>query len=251
MALAAFLPALVYSYAKELMDELEQSFKEYQKDVNDRLKTSSAESGITPKDSIECKKHKFHTIRKDIPGFIYTIDLILTQSMILVAFSGLVGVTIYLCCINTQYWYKASFIIPALTLLYFVGLIISLLKIVSLKDQFNKHWNGWKCYTTLWGIATGILCVIIGEHSWKFYSLLRDNPSLCAQQLKELFFREGHIPLHWIVSSLTLALIIASISWLLPLIHYTPLMGRLDLVLKDITNHEKITTPASKKEEGG
>ncbi len=235
MALAAFLPALVYSYVKELVDELEQTFTEFKK-PNSK------------------KKKKFDSIKENITRFVFAIDMILTQSMILVAFSGLIGIIIYLSSFMIEYWLAFGIALIVIMFIYIGSLIWSWRKINLYQATFNLHWKGkyikdlngkskwlfgWKFYRTLWVILTGLLSTIILICAMYYTYIQQNNSFLCAEQIKDLYFKKGYVPLNIILSVLTLSLIMAAISWLIPLIHYTPLMGRLDFILDEIQTYLK------------
>ncbi len=244
MALAAFLPALMYSYVKGLVDELEQSFDEFHNN------SDSVYDDIDNKAEIN---NKYEKIKTNIPKFVYAVDLIVTQSMVLVFFSGFVGVTIYLSSLITDYWNSWGIVLIIETVLYGFFILWSYRRINTYKNNFEEHWKegivsqdngeqkwvyGWISYKRVWLGFSVVLILLIGGFSVVF--LRQNDAALCADQIKGLYLNRGSVYLNIILSVLSLALIIYAISWVMPLIHYKPLMGRLDFIMFRIKRNNKV-----------
>jgi hypothetical protein len=123
MALAAFLPALVYSYSRSLLEEL-------------------ARKGDGGKD-----------LRKKVIPFVLAMDFILTQSVFLVIYSGTSGVIIFLAV--THEWHPGEYgtaLLAAWLVYCFLTLIVSNIGIskTNKKLVFDLNWLEWKKYRLGW-----------------------------------------------------------------------------------------------------
>lgn len=120
IALAAFLPALVYTYSYNLLKE---------------VKNVTAQS------------------KNNMISFVLSLDFILTQSMFLVLVSGLAGVTIF---ISAGYQSKQGIITTGILLIvwYFLYFWITIgysnCKMKQDKEYLNKQWPAWKKYRLIW-----------------------------------------------------------------------------------------------------
>jgi len=249
MALAAFLPALVYSYVKELVDELEQSHEELDKAKEDNKKIqkdASLTDDEKEKSENKLKKieEKFNSLEDSIPRFVYVVDFIVTQSMALVIFSAFVGITIYLSSFSPEkYWLTSSI---CLFLELFVYALFSLGSYFLIntyqKTILIKYWStgkirGFECYRNIWIAFTANLVIILSRFSFDYFML--NSSALGVEDIRKLYLHQASFPLHVILGVLSLSLILYATSWLLPLISYKPLMGRVNLILTEINNKDK------------
>lgn len=268
MALAAFLPALVYSYVKELVDELEQSHEEYgtaeKRYKKYEIKYKEAEkNNDSYKNEIKTQFHeiekwfksvekKFNSVEVSIPGFVYVVDFIVTQSMALVIFSAFVGITIYFSSLWTRNWLYFGMALIMEICCYLIFLIWSYRQInMAKEDVLIRYWKtikkdvekkqekirGFEFYRNLWFIFTTILFWIIIYCAVDF--IAQHYSTLSPAQLKAFYMNQGCLPLHIILGTLSLALIVYATSWLIPLIDYRPLMGRVALILTEINKKGK------------
>jgi hypothetical protein len=199
ITIATFLPALVYSYNKDILKSLLQPNPE--KDGDKWIR---------------------------IVSFIYTNDLLLTQSMIQVVFSAFYGLLLF-----TDYTMKFNYC-PKVWLICFPAFIIlgfhwklaffwSKKKIKELFTSLEKEnkISFWKdAYSTkkIWTIIsiinlslTSIFILLV------FFFFLIFEKCQCRSHIIILF-----------ICVEAMILICLSVSWLIPLIRYNPLMSEVD-----------------------
>lgn len=243
MALASFLPALLYSYAKDFLDE-----RDGINDIN------------------AYKKYKNNAI-----GFVYSIDIILTQSIIFVLFSILYSIIVFL---GTTMKNCESFfcdkttvkIILFINFWHFIALFFSDKQMDGMfldikqynkkyktnitQDKSNKWdiirnikcqniegliiWKGGKCYLITWWWVSIIIAFLI---------------ELCACAI--LIFAKEWIYII-LLSWITFCLFSAALIWFFPLFTYRPLGNLLENIFSRETKPEnaKIGTWKLKKDDG-
>jgi hypothetical protein len=187
MALAAFLPALVYSYSKGLLEEFQ---KEHNQQGEDRL------------------------LYDNIFSFIYAVDFILTQSIFLVIFSGASGVIIYWVSTGALHAVIAGILLINSYLVYAGIIIWSIIKIERLIKnktiKIKEKWPEVGCYRFVW------LCIVTFHIlSSISLSILFIYYQRCANKV---------VWLNWIIGLTVWWLIFAATIWIIPIIQYSPLM---------------------------
>jgi len=189
MALAAFLPALVYTYSKGILEYLDEPDK-------------------AVKLSLE--------VKKDIFSFIYAVDFILTQSIFLVIFSGASGVVIYLVSTKVLMPVASGIILIFIYILYGAVIVWSVFSIKALieKNNLKSKWREIACYRCVWLILATfhILSSILFSALFIFYN---NCYGFC---LKKVMW------LHLIIGFSVWWLIFAATIWIIPIIQYAPLM---------------------------
>jgi hypothetical protein len=219
IALASFLPGLVYSYAKGLVDEMDVSpWKD--KSTKDTLKLPLVDpSG--------------HNLKNEI-SFLYSVDLILTQAIMLVMWVAPVGIGIYLITIESQSpasmncW---TFVVAAWNTAW--GLIVCGFTIKAFFERFNRSkerpnnwiggkttgnwlgefWTGWKWAFGFWFVPMVSFWFLTVKFSLQAY-----RSGLAGNQLASVV--ENY---NWILAIDTLMLVLAATVWILPLGRYNPL----------------------------
>ncbi len=187
MALAAFLPALVYTYSMGILEYLDEPDKAIE---------------ISPE------------VRKDIFSFIYAVDFILTQSIFLVIFSGASGVIIYWVSTRALHAVIAGILLINSYLVYAGIIIWSIIKIERLIKnktiKIKEKWPEVGCYRFVW------LCIVTFHIlSSISLSILFIYYQRCANKV---------VCLNWIIGLTVWWLIFAATIWIIPIIQYSPLM---------------------------
>jgi len=204
ITIATFLPALVYSYNKDLLENLRKP----QLEKNER-------------------------VWKRVIGFILTNDLLLTQSMIQVLFASAYGVlifTIFIIKLDKNFEI-ILFTFPALFILclqwsfsfFYSKKNIELYRSKSIningsEINITKYWEYFKQTEKLWKYFTSInllittICVL-----FIFY----------FQEFGFAFISTYYV-IVFFICFLSLVLIIYSVSWLIPLVVYSPLTSEVE-----------------------
>ena len=206
ITIATFLPALVYSYNKDLLTNL-----------------------------IKPKFEKKQAVWRRVISFIFTNDLLLTQSMIQVFFSSIYAILIFAKYSFQQdsFWYNFiffnfSFIVVIfhfyLAFFYSNGKILDMKK--NSKNILKYFWcNYYKTYKYWYYFSlTNLIITLV------FILLIFCNPFNLLTRFIITYF----------MSYLSFILITYSISWLIPLIVYSPLQSEVaDYVDLYIDKHNK------------
>lgn len=197
MALAAFLPALIYSYSKDLLDELEQCF-EHTAHIN------------VSKELVE--------FTNNIPKFVFAVDLIVTQSIILVIFSAFLGITIFFSTLIPHRGIYIGVALIILSIFYAFRLYLSYKQITEMKNCFELFWKddedqiGWKTYRLRWIIFTILVFLTILAFSILFMCEICKNVHWHSVFNCMKAYKNGCKWLNFIVGSLTFFLILSATS---------------------------------------
>lgn len=184
MALAAFLPALAYSYSKGLLEDL---------------------------DIYRNKITNYLCLKKRVESFIRAVDFILTQSIIIVIFSGLSGVIIFW---GTSHTIPKLFTVLLLVLTYVAYSIVTTwsytqIRTLIIEKKFEEKWPKIKKYRNVWlgVIIFHILSCLVLTILYAFC-----EPSTL------------HVYLNILIGLTIWWLIFAATVWIFPIVHYSPLM---------------------------
>lgn len=205
ITIATFLPALVYSYSEGLLAGLMKPKMEENEDV-----------------------------WKRIISFIFTNDLILTQSMIQVFFSALYGVLIFTSFIvegTNPYLYIVLFTFPALLFLFlhwsyayfYSGKKIDDFKTYEIESKkIIEYWVSYPYITKWWKIFTLINLSVTSALSLYIFYIQNDLFAFFTINDAKIFF----------ICFLSVILISYSVSWLIPLILHRPLTSEVEDYIK-------------------
>lgn len=203
MGLAAFLPALAYSYSKGLLED----FQDAQKD-----------------------RSNYDNLIENIFSFIYAVDFILTQSIFLVIFSGASGVIIYWVSTEALPTVIAGILLIITYIIYSIVIRKSFrqMKYFIKEEAFKKRWPEITRYKCVW------LCIaIVHILSSISFSILFICNKDCANR---------GIWLNFIIGFTVWWLIFAATIWIVPITKYKPLMCIMNSKLRKKTENEDRVT---------
>lgn len=213
MALAAFLPVLIYTYAKDLLRDIvtiAELIRENDSKLED-IKDTEEKNRLL-------KKHKeLDDRKKRITSFLYSIDLIVTQSIFLVLLVAFEGLVIYIQSITQLSVHITSILLIILYIIYFYKPFrYSFNYIFTLSDIIKKNWTDYQKYQKTW---LGLIIFYIGT-----------SVTLIILHL----FNVWLYSLFMILAFSTVYLLISACIWIFPLIQYSPLQAsiedKLDLI---------------------
>ena len=248
IAIATFIPTLIYGYSRDLRQDLKEGLMELddekwpiEKELDNEKLENGKKIGIKTFDIVECivefnnkiKAKKLKLICR-IAGFIYSIDLIVTQTMILVFLTSIIGLLIYL-KIAVYGTFKSSnsfgYGLLAVFIIHLVIVIISTFKFCTTyakSGHYKKIWPAWKGFLGVFAI----LVIYCGFQIYLSSSIICDSSSSTNTQDSKGYYCAIRI----IVVSVFI-LLLATISWIVPLGIYNPLTT---ILRKTIENHSDI-----------
>lgn len=214
ITIATFLPALVYSYSKDLLKGL-----------------------MYPKMESDEK------IWKRVISFIFTNDLILTQSMIQVFFSAVYGLLIFASFIINfeSQWHIFIFTFPSLFFLFLqcsYAFKYSRKKIDNFTKSTNKikeYWSSYSFVTNWWkrfailNLSITSICIFFIFYIRYFLGISNNNDYIVYFKL---FF----------VCFLSIVLIAYAVSWLIPLVLHQPLTSEVEDYIRVYEKSKKSET---------
>lgn len=198
IAIATFLPTLVYSYTKGYLDDI----------YNHKI-TDQNNSIITAE-----KKLSF---KKAITNFVFSIDLIITQSIIMVGFTAISSLFLYLYQhSNDQHW--IPFVITSWWVIYLVIIFFSWQTSKGLKKEYKDK--------NLWEKGNGVfISVFIFVSVYALSELLLSWTLFC--QKSQLLYSNEDFMLVMITISI-ISLILSALSWIWPVLIFSPLRKKID-----------------------
>lgn len=209
ITIATFLPALVYSYSKDMLKNL-------------------VEPQLEEKEKIWIR----------IISFISTNDLILTQSMIQVFFSSIYGILCFTGCYVDRSIIRWLALIALILqwIVYFCSEIV-IKKSQELKDELNHFWLKEKATIGIWRLLTLINLLITSFFIWILFFYTFEMFNVYMLEVFSVFF----------TSFLSFVLISYSVSWLIPLVMFSPLMSEVEDYAERFKESQKKETLKKKK----